>query len=302
MYTRSLILSFLLVVSAMSCRDSGLESNSSYPLSPSLGQMTLRFEQAPSEIVQVIATLSRQAYADMVLSLAITDTGASGTIQNVPIGVWHLSVIAYDQDRVARYAGETDVNVQPGNTTTVDLQLNPATGSIQINVTWGTPPNQGGFVNSSFERGPWVGTYLPLDSGSVAIPGWRVSRGGIDLTVYWQSYDGNRSIDLDGTPGPGGIEQTIRTVPGGVYRLTFAMAGNPEGPPTIKIMGVSADNQFAEFTFDITGRTIRTMGWTLQSWTFTAIDTLSTIEFFSLDPQVGLYGPALDKVSIARVN
>jgi choice-of-anchor C domain-containing protein len=263
--------------------------------------MILRFQQSPSEVVQVVATLSRQGYADIALSLAITDTGASGTIQNVPIGVWHLRVIAYDQDSVALYAGETDVNIQPGAITTVDLHLNAATGGIQINVTWGLPPNQGGFVNPSFERGPWVGTYLTLDSGSVAIPGWRVSRGEIDLTVYWQSYDGNRSIDLNGWM-PGGMEQTVRTEPGGLYQVTFAMAGNPSGAPTIKVMGVSAGNQSAQFTFDITGRTIQSMGWTLRSWTFTAIDTLSTVEFFSLDSTVSIYGPALDKVSIVRLN
>ena len=147
-----------------------------------------------------------------------------------------------------------------------------------------------------------MGTYLPLDSGSVAIPGWRVSRGGIDLVVYWQSYDGSRSIDLNGTPGPGGIEQTIRTVPGQTYQIRFALAGNPEGPPAIKTMRVSAGNQSAQFTFDVTGRTIRAMGWTRHSWSFTAVDTVSTIEFFSLDPEVGLYGPALDQVSIIRVN
>jgi choice-of-anchor C domain-containing protein len=302
MKTRSFILGLFLVVLALSCRDSGLGPDSSTLPPPSLGQMTLHFPQAPSDVVLVVATLSRQGYADIVLSLAISDSGAIGTIQSVPVGPWHLTVVAYDQNRVALYAGETDVNIQSGNTTTVDLQLNPATGNIQINVTWGTPPGQAGLVNGSFERGPWVGTYLPLDSGSVAIPGWTVSRGRIDLTVYWQCYDGSRSIDLDGTPGPGGIGQTIHSAPGGVYQVNFAMAGNPEGLPTIKTMGVRAGNQFAQFTFDITGRTIRAMGWTLHSWTFTAIDTVSTIEFFSLDARVGLYGPALDKVSIVRLH
>lgn len=301
MNPRLLIPMLLLVVSLVSCHDSGLEPGSSPPPAPALGQMTLRFQHSPSEVVQVVATLSRQGYADIVLSLALTDTGASGTIQNVPIGVWHLSVIAYDRGGVALYAGQTDVTIQPGVITTVTLHLNAAGGGIQINVTWGPPPTQGGFVNPSFERGPPVGTYLTLDSGSVAISGWRVSRGEIDVTVYWESYDGNRSLDLNGWM-PGGIEQTIRTVPGGQYQVTFAMAGNPSGPPTMKVMGVSAGNQSSVFAFDVTGRTIRAMGWTLRSWTFTAIDTVSTVEFFSLDPTGSIYGPALDKVSIVRLN
>jgi choice-of-anchor C domain-containing protein len=162
-------------------------------------------------------------------------------------------------------------------------------------------PIQVPLVNGSFEDGPWIGTYLSLDSGSTVIPGWVVSRGKIDVHVYWQSYHGLRSLDLDGTPGAGGISQTISTVPGGVYRVSFAMAGNPEGSPAVKSMAVGAANQLGVFTFDVSGKSISAMGWQTRSWTFTARDNSSTIEFWSSDQGGGLWGPALDSVSVFRI-
>src|SRR5437868_13034779 len=65
-------------------------------------------------------------------------------------------------------------------------------------------------VNGSFEEGPDVGAWLSLDVGSTVIKGWKVTRGQIDYTgTNWRAADGKRSIDLHGSPGFGGIEQTI---------------------------------------------------------------------------------------------
>ncbi len=38
------------------------------------------------------------------------------------------------------------------------------------------------------------------------------------------------------SPGPGAVEQSVATVPGRRYRLSFALAGNPEGPPRVKTL------------------------------------------------------------------
>jgi choice-of-anchor C domain-containing protein len=162
-------------------------------------------------------------------------------------------------------------------------------------------PVQVPLVNGSFEEGPWIGTYLALDSGTTVIPGWVVSRGKIDVQVYWQSYHGQRSLDLDGTPGAGGVSQTISTVPGAVYRVSFAMAGNPEGSPVVKSMAVGAENQVGAFTFNVSGKTIAAMGWEMRSWTFTARNASSTIEFWSTDAGGGRWGPALDSVTVFRI-
>jgi choice-of-anchor C domain-containing protein len=173
-------------------------------------------------------------------------------------------------------------------------------GGIHIIVTWGTVSSL--LVNGSFEQGPWLGTYLPLDSGSTVINGWVVSRGQIDLVIYWQAYHGSRSIDLNGTPGRGGIRQTFSTVNGATYRVSFALAGNPEGISTpIMRMGVGTAGSSTEFSFDITGKSITNMGWQIKSWTFVAMGSSTTIEFYSLMSASSRYGPAIDNVSVERV-
>lgn len=193
------------------------------------------------------------------------------------------------------------MNVQAGQTASVNLQLVPTGGgNIQIVVTWGTPNNL--LVNGSFEQGPWLGTYLPLDPGSTAINNWVVTRGQIDLVIYWSSYAGDRSIDLNGSPGRGGIAQTFPTTVGTTYRVVFALAGNPENEPgasTIRHMGVSAAGSSVQYTFDVAGKSIENMGWQLKTWTFTATGSSTTLEFYSLDSPTSWFGPAIDNVSVA---
>jgi len=180
-----------------------------------------------------------------------------------------------------------------------DSRNNATTGPVWSLTTWGPTGNL--LTNGSFEQGPVVGTYLPLDSGSTAINGWVVSRGPIDLVVYWQNYHGSRSIDLNGTPGRGGIKQTFSTANGATYRVRFAFAGNPEGAPTIKTMDVSAAGSSAQFIFDVTGKTITNMGWQIETWDFVAIGPSTTLEFYSTIIPLSIYGPAIDNVWVERV-
>jgi hypothetical protein len=93
--------------------------------------------------------LTREGYSTIITDLTLDDTGrsATATIQDIPIGVWHLKVEASDTLGIVRYAGETDVNVLPGVTTTANLELLPATGVLEIHVTWGRVPDlQSGLV------------------------------------------------------------------------------------------------------------------------------------------------------------
>jgi outer membrane protein OmpA-like peptidoglycan-associated protein len=81
------------------------------------------------------------------------------------------------------------------------------------------------------------------------------------------------------------------------------MAGNTAAPPAMKPMRVSAAGQSMEFAFDITGKTFRNMGWLAKSWTFTAGDATTTLEFRSLtvSPRTG-FGPAIDNVSVTALD
>jgi choice-of-anchor C domain-containing protein len=164
-------------------------------------------------------------------------------------------------------------------------------------------------VNGSFENGPVVGKYVNLTEGNRSLPGWVVTGEGVDYvsTPYWISSDGTRAIDLDGsarsrqTPpfAHGGIAQTFATVPGTRYRVTFDLAGNPNQLPVIKRFQISAAGQSAELSFDAKGKTATNMGWLATTWTFTASDATTTLEFKSLTtaPQTG-YGAAIDNVAV----
>jgi choice-of-anchor C domain-containing protein len=164
-------------------------------------------------------------------------------------------------------------------------------------------------LNGSFEEGPAVARFLNLVRGNTSLPGWIVTGEGVDYvsTGYWISSDGARAIDLDGsarstaTPpyAHGGIAQTFATAPGTRYRVTFDLAGNPNQLPRVKPLQVSAAGQSVELTFDATGKTGRSMGWTPRSWTFTANAASTTLEFRSLtvSPQTG-FGAAIDNVAV----
>ena len=157
-------------------------------------------------------------------------------------------------------------------------------------------------VNGSFEEGtdPGEQGWKPLDKGSKDIKGWEVTRGQIDyISSYWEHAEGKRSIDLHGSPGYGGIKQTFKTKKGQKYRLTFALAGNPVGTTAEKKLGVKVGDKEEEFLFNTEGKTTDNMGWATQVLDFTATDSETTLEFYTLMKEDPNCGPALDNVSVA---
>jgi len=150
--------------------------------------------------------------------------------------------------------------------------------------------------NGSFETGSDPGDWvITIDPGSTTINNWTVTSGTIDyIGSLWQASEGQRSIDLNGN-NAGAIAQTFNTTIGQSYLVTFDLAGNT-AQDTIKTMRVEADGQSTNFSFDVTGKTVSNMGWTPQSWQFTANNTQTTLEFTSLTPNAS--GPALDNVAV----
>jgi choice-of-anchor C domain-containing protein len=160
------------------------------------------------------------------------------------------------------------------------------------------PPNL--LVNGSFEDGPdGLGNFQTYGAGDKAIKGWEVTRASIDLVGnHWPAAHGQRSLDLHGSPGLGGIKQTFATKPDTRYKVTFWMAGNPEGTVPRKRMGVSAAGASEEFEFDTAGKTVKALGWAKKSWTFTAKDKETTLEFYTVMKEDEACGPALDDVAV----
>ncbi len=158
-------------------------------------------------------------------------------------------------------------------------------------------------VNGSFEEGPVVGRYLPLNPGDTSVKGWVVTRAQVDLVgPYWQTAHGQRSIDLHGSPGLGGIQQTFATKPGRTYLVTFSLAANPDGTVPKKQLGVAAAGKTAEFTADATGKTLKQMSWAKKSWRFTATGKQTTLEFYTLMKNDEACGPVIDEVRVVEVD
>lgn len=157
--------------------------------------------------------------------------------------------------------------------------------------------------NGSFETGPTVTNppgFLPISAPSSSITGWTVSAGQIDyIGGYWAASSGSRSIDLTGSNNSAGaISQTLTTIPGSTYTVTFDMAGNPAGPPAVKTMTVSATGAAsAVYTFDTTAKTLTNMGWTSKTYSFLASANSTVLTFTSNN--LGFYGPAIDSVVIS---
>ncbi len=158
-------------------------------------------------------------------------------------------------------------------------------------------------VNPSFEDPVVVQSgFTTFFAGSTAITGWTVTAPaanlGIDLvnapntgSALW-AYDANQSIDLAGSPGRGGIEQTLTTIAGQQYTLAFALSSNA-GPHT---NGVSI---FWDGNFVSTESSPAFGTWTVLSFSVTATTTSTLLSFVgNLD---GLAGTLLDAVSVDAV-
>lgn len=162
------------------------------------------------------------------------------------------------------------------------------------------------FQNGSFESGGPACFQFSIPAGSTAIPGWIVSTGNIDWNgpppCSYVASNGTHSLDLVGTGGVGGIQQTFDTTPGVTYRVSFDLAGNPGAPPAIKPLTVTVDGVTMNYTFDITGHTQTSMGWETKTFAFVASGTSATINFVSDVTASGgtlNAGAALDNVQIA---
>jgi choice-of-anchor C domain-containing protein len=156
-------------------------------------------------------------------------------------------------------------------------------------------------VNGDFEQNAaYPGVMSTAGAGdSTSIHGWTVSSGDVDIcrddqfSTHFGS-NGAYFIDLDGNQ-PGGIQQTLSTVPGTDYLLTFDLTGNAGNAPTIKTLTVSAGSSSQDFSYSVSPYT----GWASRSWSFTASSTSTILGFASTCD--GAFGPEIDNVSVIVV-
>lgn len=157
------------------------------------------------------------------------------------------------------------------------------------------------FEDGSFENPrAAVNGFNALTAGQTVGP-WRVTTGSVDLigAGFWHAAEGDQSVDLNGS-GPGAVAQTFSTVPGATYTVTYALAGNPGGGPALKTGNALVDGQdFQDFSFNTTGKSLTNMGYVNRQFTFQATNSATVIAFASTTT-TGPYGPVVDDVRIER--
>ncbi len=175
-------------------------------------------------------------------------------------------------------------------------------------------------INGSLETTAKLNSHgrvlLSSTSPANTLPGWALTQGTVDLlpSSYWQPSNGRFSVDLIGTPGLGGISQTVTGLTIGTdYELTFDFAINPDQreKSSGKIMQVQAVGSavLVTQTYQRTknGESKSHMHYTHESIQFTADSTSVTITFSALPPlnlpggllaSRSVVGPVLDNVDL----
>jgi len=160
-------------------------------------------------------------------------------------------------------------------------------------------------LNGSFEDGankPPAGSFAGKGSGNTDITGWTIGGSGIDWVgnSYWEAADGQLSIDLS-AGAAGSLSQSVLGLEiGKLYRISFSLAGNVDGGPTLKQMNALIDGNSFGFSFDTTGKSRPTgMGWEQRNFDFIYAGNDPILTF--ANPINTAYGPAIDDVSIGEV-
>ena len=145
-----------------------------------------------------------------------------------------------------------------------------------------------------------AGRFVTVDAGETTIPGWTVTGSSVDwVGTYWQASNGSASIDLSGNAA-GGVQQTITGLDTSkTYKITFDLAGNPDGNPPVKTADVAVGLSGSNYYFDTTGKTRDAMGWQSHYLLFNPKTSSVVLSFTSSTATA--YGPALDNVAISSV-
>jgi len=200
--------------------------------------------------------------------------------------------------------GTADVTaIGPGGTSAVSeadrfSYVTGVPGPIQLPA--GTLITSGGFDPPGSESVQSFDTLVGTTGAAKLGAGWEISAGSVDLVgpSSGQAAEGVQFVDLNGNDaaGPGTMSQVVATLPGHRYRLSFQLAGNPNGDPVIKTLTASIGATTQNFTFDTTGHTNINLGWVQKD--VDAVSCSSTTRMTLKSTTAGERGPNIDAVSV----
>jgi hypothetical protein len=173
-----------------------------------------------------------------------------------------------------------------------------------------SPDNLGLTPDGDFHGGPSQSHYFPTFFAGQYLTNteWEVTTESVDLIgakfYHFAPYT-LCSVDLDGTPGSGGIaHDPIATTSGSSYVIGFLLSGNGSCPPRVKKMELTAAGQSTIYEWDTAGHhNARRGAYDVESWQFLANGPTATIAFQSLDQPAGSTkcGPVVTNISVTAV-
>jgi hypothetical protein len=157
--------------------------------------------------------------------------------------------------------------------------------------------------NGSFEFGPQQPdcTWVLVAPGATNVSPWQVTSGTVDrvrissacpAVESWRSFDGEFTVDLVGQQA-GRLAQSVATIPGYRYLLTFATStnnsGQTSGQRTIRVQAGSLDTTISQQVTPYPAR------WIIHSHEVVASASVTTITFTDLST-IWTAGMVLDDV------
>ena len=147
---------------------------------------------------------------------------------------------------------------------------------------------------------PAPGSFGTYYAGS-SFDGWTVTAGSVDwIGSYWQApVVGQGSVDMDGYYQAGTIQRVLDTTQGQTYQVSFALSGNPDREPAVKVLNVAVGNYSNTFYYTLTGDHTN-MNYVTETFDFTATANPNLV-FASGDDPNNAFGPVIGNVQVSAV-
>lgn len=178
----------------------------------------------------------------------LTDPGVAQRVGEF-VAALNAEAAALIANPLVDHGTETGTPASPSPTAVPSRSPNAAEGASLL--------RNSGFEDPALPKG-WA--YQTVTAGKApGLGAWTIQRGSVDVVAApgATAATGGQFIDLNGndTKDAGIITQEVSGTAGHKYRLSFQLAGNPNGDPPLKTLDVSLGDKKQSFSFDTKGHT-----------------------------------------------